>query len=346
MGLRSFRFLFSLFFLVLISWPAAGCLATIGARQEHIGELSCHFLPVYFSFSLYSLLIVVGCLFYVRTVAMRVKWPLVLALSPLLFSTVFCANSLAPYVNWNKSQVLPGDQEISILHLNLWGGRNRDKESLFYLIKEKNPDLLAFCEIEDSWGKLLDDKLAKTYPHRAMFHRNGGVALFSKYPILSSQLKMHGPKCRPRWLIKARLPEGTVVSLVVAHPPTPVGAKERFIWRNEEFALYAEELQKMGPPSMLIGDLNCSPWSPYLQDLTGGAGLSQGNKGLGLSPTWPRMFIYPGAILQIDHVLMSQHFVVIKKEVLPPVGSDHLPLYVRAVLRKTTPRPGASPSCI
>lgn len=330
---------------LLASILMAVCLSmSFAGRLSRLHELTCHFMGVYFFLSLFiavSLVILrrLNALGYLRR----------LYLLPLLLCaavTMVSGYRLAPQF---KAVPAPnfggGEREISILHLNLWGGRNRNRESLFAIVDKERPDILAFCEIEASWDKLLKERLSKEYPHSALFSLNGGVALFSKFPIKSSTLRFHGPRCRPRWLVKLLIDERPV-SIIVAHSPTPVGPPERLTWRNEEFAIYARELKEMGGASMLIGDLNCTPWSPYFKDLTDAAALTGGVVGLGLLPTWPNISIFPRAILPIDHVLTNSDFYVREKKTLEPAGSDHLPLYVRTVLRKDTPSPGASGSRI
>lgn len=338
-------FLAVAFLLLLPLVLAVGLGMSFFGRLSRLNELSCHFMAVYFFLSLF-IFVLLG---WLKAAKKLPQFFSRLYLLPLLtsFAVVVVAGCrLAPLFLPDSAGVLNANRsarEVSILHLNLWGGRNRDKESLFKIIEREKPELLAFCEIEGSWGKLLKERLAAQYPHSALFSLNGGVALFSKYPFESSTLRFHGPRCRPRWLVKLRLPDfSKSVSIVVAHPPTPVGPPERLTWRNEEFAIYARELKEMGGAGMLIGDLNCSPWSPYFQELTESAALTGGVSGLGLTPTWPNIWIFPRAILPIDHVLTTDDFYVKERKTLEPAGSDHLPLYVRAVLRKVTPSPGAS----
>ena len=77
---------------------------------------------------------------------------------------------------------------------------------------------------------------------------------------------------------------------------------------------------------MVVGDLNCTPWSPHFRRLLRDAGLRDVARGRGLEPTW-----YPTSLplgIPIDHVLVSDEIGVANRELGSDLGSDHRPVRV------------------
>ena len=82
-------------------------------------------------------------------------------------------------------------------------------------------------------------------------------------------------------------------------------------------------------PTIVCGDLNCSPWSPFYRDMIKVAGLKNAAEGHCLWPTWTAFSIFLG--LPIDHVLVNSKIQVLDHRVGRNVGSDHRGLTVDVV---------------
>jgi len=126
------------------------------------------------------------------------------------------------------------------------------------------------------------------------------------------------------------------VGLMLVHPTVPIVPKSRFDARNKELTeLYPAEIKTLGDEQILLGDLNCTPWSPYFDKLLAKGHLKDSERGFGFTPSWPtKMFLFVPLrpFLPIDHVLVSQGIVVKERRLLGEVGSDHLPVLVRLKL--------------
>lgn len=123
---------------------------------------------------------------------------------------------------------------------------------------------------------------------------------------------------------------GKPLTLVVTHPLPPLAG---FVVRNLQLAHIAKARQEWGPDVIVSGDLNISSWSPYFQDLVRESGLRDSQLGFGVQPSWPAGLL-PVMRIPIDHVLVSENFVVLKRELGPDIGSDHLPVYVELGLKE------------
>jgi endonuclease/exonuclease/phosphatase (EEP) superfamily protein YafD len=90
----------------------------------------------------------------------------------------------------------------------------------------------------------------------------------------------------------------------------------------------------MPNPKILIGDLNCGPWSPAFSNLLSG-GLHDSEQGFGPQPSWPARTgrvvenIPIPPLIPIDHVLVSDDICVVQRQTGPPMQSDHVPVFVR-----------------
>ena len=83
-------------------------------------------------------------------------------------------------------------------------------------------------------------------------------------------------------------------------------------------------VQKNNQPTIIVGDFNITPWSPYFNDFIQRSELLDTRKGLGVYPTWPKQ-IFP-LMIPIDHGLVSSDIKLHSFNRGPNFGSDHLPL--------------------
>ena len=243
-----------------------------------------------------------------------------------LFALFAVANAV-PVVDLYLPSAQPQSdgETLSVLQFNLWGGRNRNYQAVVDTINHYSPDVVGFSEVTASWEQKLTQALPQ-YKYKTFETRFGGIGILSKLPIKRSEILYYGPKQRPR--IEAQLQsKSTPVGLFMIHPMVP---KDRYAERNGELALVAERAGACKAPLILIGDLNCSSWSAYFEDLQRVAHLKDTQKGFGFMPTWLTFLRVP--FLAIDHCLVTEDIAVQKRYVGPNMGSDHLPVYVELKL--------------
>jgi endonuclease/exonuclease/phosphatase (EEP) superfamily protein YafD len=83
--------------------------------------------------------------------------------------------------------------------------------------------------------------------------------------------------------------------------------------------------------SMIVGDLNASPWQPAFRRLTSSRWRDAADVvGQGLRPTWPSWAPLP--IVPVDHVLVTPDLGVSGADTTNIVGSSHRALIVTLVL--------------
>ena len=256
-----------------------------------------------------------------RVVAVGVCALALLHLLPVLF-----------YLVPRGSPDLDGAPRLRVLQLNVHT-TNRRHAAVERLVRETRPDLLALLEVNERWLAALSG-LHPYYPHRIGRPQedNFGIALFSRFPIDDLRLlPLHDERM---YMITGRFSLGhPPVTIALAHLAPPSSAALAALRNRQLDALSQLTGGDSVTETLLLGDLNTTPWSPFHARLERSAGLRNGARGLGLYPTWPAGFL--PLRIPIYHFLLSPGLRVASLELGPEVGSDHLP-----VLLEIAPGPG------
>ncbi|MBX9687164.1 MAG: endonuclease/exonuclease/phosphatase family protein [Candidatus Obscuribacterales bacterium] len=242
-----------------------------------------------------------------------------------LLSLLVNSFAMLPYL---LPQSNPEGKSISLLTMNIWGGKNRKLSETVALIRALDPDLVCINEINKPWKRALK-KLLPDYPFRVDDPNSDDAAIFSKLPI--QQLI---PKENP-WLkrfgVSATFKIGKQDILIIAvHPPAPSTYK-KWMTRNLEYQQLINDVHSARMPVIIIGDLNSTPWSPYFRELLEKTGLQDSAIGKGIQPSYSTQYFLP--LVPIDHCLSSHNLVTTKRILGPALGSDHLPVYLELQLR-------------
>ncbi|TWT56833.1 hypothetical protein KOR42_01880 [Thalassoglobus neptunius] len=153
------------------------------------------------------------------------------------------------------------------------------------------------------------------------------MAVFSRVPFVDSGFHHVGQSVRPVFRGQLQLAD-ELIGILGFHvlPPTrSAGAKSR----NEDLVAIAQIAEESPHPMIVLGDMNCSPWSPYFRDVCRTGKLRDARIGFEISGTWPAG--NPIVRLPIDHILVSPEFSVTSFSNCNNISSEHLP--VLATLR-------------
>jgi len=218
----------------------------------------------------------------------------------------------------------PTGKPIRAMLMNI-NAANGNTEQVLGAIRNADPDLLLLEEVTPKWAAELA-VLNSDYPHRIAEPQVGcfGIMLLSKVPLEHGEVIEMGTSNVPSILAEAHFSQG-VVSIIGTHPLPPIGA-ERSLHRNNQLKELSKYAMWKDRPTLLIGDLNVSPWSPYFRDLLAESGLKNSMKGFGFQPSWPsdnRFLRIP-----LDHVLHSPDIIIHNRVIGGDVGSDHFPVIV------------------
>ena len=213
----------------------------------------------------------------------------------------------------------------STLTVSAWNvhSSNDTREPGMNWLKASRADFLLLTEVNPGWGKAVASATSG-WPYQVREIRPGsaGICLFSRWPLSAPDPRGISPEEPHPWIhCTATTPRG-VVRLIGMHPRTPRGG-ERFDQRNHLLDVAASLAAESSEPVILLGDLNCTPFSPWFARLLESGGLRDAAVGFGLTPTW-RGGLW---LLPIDHVLVSVNLRVSDWQVgEDALGSDHWPV--------------------
>ncbi len=302
---------------MLLALAAATALAE-SARLGWLPELAAHFRPQY----VLALVVLAAAALALGRRALAVGALLVLA--PNLWSA-------GPYLlPW----VMPGpaaSPSVSgplLLSLNLLY-RNTDHQDVRAYLERVQPDVLVLAELTPDWLRALEPALA-TYPYQLAVNQRGpwGLGVFSRFPLRNPQGTDLGLPGSFNVITMVDFPGGPVqlTAVHLASPTSPQHAARR----NLQLDRLAGLLRAQPPalPRLLVGDLNVTPFSPYMHDLLERTGMQDARRERGgLLGTWPSWM--PLLQVAIDHCIVDPGLAVASVERGPALGSDHYPLVIR-----------------
>ena len=214
--------------------------------------------------------------------------------------------------------------------------RNESKQAVVDYLQETSPDVFVLLEVDDRWSEAIRAALLDEWPHQTHHPRgdNFGVLLCSKQKPTREGISYYGNEQLPTVEAVIAQANGREVRFIGTHTLPPMDQRN---WRSRNVQLQdiADSIRQseLRSTTLLAGDLNCSPWSPFFKSLKSQSGLRDSSVGFGLRPTWyaARFFL---TALPIDHVLYGDDLVIRDRVVGPNLGSDHRAVMVDVSMRK------------
>lgn len=285
-------------------------LLGFAGSASHWLELTSHFRPHY------AAVLLLGGL----QLAWKREW---WRLAPVFVCFLVSAWSIAPW--YMPTATPPSQPALRILLANVLT-TNTEYQRLLELVELEQPDVLVLLETDARWLEALTP-LETIYPSQLTVPRgdNFGIAVLSKLPILDLHIVDYGANVPS--IVGTLTFNDQPVQLIATHPLAPIGAEYSEL-RNEQLTAVAKS---SSGPTIVIGDLNTTMWSPHHARFEADSGLHNVRRGFGILPTWP---VGLGPLrIPLDHCLVSGDFQASDVRVGPSIGSDHLPLIVDLVSR-------------
>ncbi|HEY8931711.1 MAG TPA: endonuclease/exonuclease/phosphatase family protein [Rariglobus sp.] len=288
------------------------CLLTLAAfagERHWLLEITTHFRPHY----------ALALLIYAAIYAWGRRFRL-----GVVFAVFAVANVVVLLPRFAPHATVPdGAPQLKLLLFNVHTP-NRDYPALLKLITDEQPDVVVLMEVNDTWIAALAP-LEKTHPFTRKVSRsdNFGIALYSRLPLNDARTLYLSPAEVPSLRATVTLDGNLPITLLATHP-LPPGDAENTLLRDLQLGAIARWSSSTTSPAVVIGDLNCAPWSPAFRRL-----LSEGvliDTGRGITPTWP---VEPWILrIPLDHCLVTSTLVAKEHRVGPDIGSDHFPIIV------------------
>jgi len=295
-------------------------LFAFAARYSWAADLCCQFRV-----QLLFFLVPAAIIYWIWRRGQFAWWVLLCAVANLI--------PLLPYLIPTTTPGTSADAVVTrVMLLNLLKGNSHYDEVVNYVL-ENDPDIFFALESDHEWTEGLQP-IQQAYPHRHIIDDRGtsSIAVYSQIPFDSIVVRPSTRHKLPSFDIKLSI-DGQPIQFVATHPYVPL-TEETARMRNEqltELGQWADQNQSR----ILIGDYNCTPWSPHFTDLLKQANVTPAGYGRGLRPTWYRRARAYGALrqtwlfaLKLDHVLLSDDLAVVDHQIGPCLGSDHRPVTV------------------
>lgn len=281
-------------------------------------------------------ILAVGLLTLLGLLLIKSEWTLFreLLLVGLIAAVAYQLKMVLPYTPiWKKQvkhvakQQLNESQQISLLVANVLTPNNK-YELLLQHIYQLQPDIVLTLESDELWQKALQP-IEQEYRYKVAVPLNNlyGMHLYSRLPLLESEIKFILSDEIPSIHACLELRSGVQVQLYCLHPkpPSPTEAKDSTL-RDAELLIVGDQIKDLDESCIVMGDLNDVAWSRTTR-------LFQRISGL-LDPRVGRYFMntfhadYPLLRWSLDHIFHSTDFGLVEMKRLSHIGSDHFPIYV------------------
>lgn len=288
------------------------------ATQFWLCELATHFTPFY---ALVAALCALGL-----ALARAGRWCVVAA---ALF--LWNAYPVVLFLFDAPATSAEGKQRFTVFHLNVGAGHDEPRRIVSHVRRNaKTIDVVILIEatldFEPALAELKDD-----YPYQITHLENSpfGMALASKHPIDYGAVSFKPAGRYAHIEATLKLPgRGVPLALYAVHPPPPISGELAHA-RNAKLAHIAAlaAAQPQATP-MVVGDFNVTPWSPYFVRFAKASSLVPARNPRRFDHTWPVTFNNAHLGLAIDHSFAHPALPLVKREIGPDLGSDHLPVTV------------------
>lgn len=276
----------------------------------------------------------------------RWKWTLFAA---VIAALTWQASHFVPYFRpWPKQvksvENCSAGRQISLMNANVLQ-TNKDYDRLIKLVEQRNPDVLLLLETSPDWEQAVKP-LMERYPFRLseVIPNTYGIMLMSHLPMQGSIQHILQPAI-PSAHVRLRLPGGDEVTLHALHPEPPWPGDDSGE-RDAELVTVGRRVRDEGRAAIIMGDLNDVAWSRTSRLFRDVGGMGDPRIGRGFYPTFNAN--YPLLRWPLDHLFVSPHFQLMQIDLLPDIGSDHLPIFFRLCLKEDPSRrkvdPSAAPS--
>jgi endonuclease/exonuclease/phosphatase (EEP) superfamily protein YafD len=235
------------------------------------------------------------------------------------------------YISNTPSSAPSNPVSLKVATYNIWGG-NKDLLSFNTWLRTYQPDVIAIEEI--SPDQIFNtETLIDLYPYSTLSLNPKDVLIISRLPILAQKRILAPDGKREIIYVRLATPQGPV-DVYALHAET-VHSFDQWSRRNEYLSLAATVIDPNGPPTLVMGDFNASPWNRFYTGLVTTAKLHAQPR---LFPPVTRLLGYRmgrpvGAT--IDHILTSEGNQLSGCRTAATMGSDHFPVICDLSLKAT-----------
>lgn len=225
-----------------------------------------------------------------------------------------------------EPQAAPAAKPLKVMTFNVMGN-NDNHVAVIEHILNVDPDIVCLLETGDDWRLSLEPLRVK-YPYRVEELGAGyfSIACYTRLPLTSSQIRRFPPWGLPSVILNMDH-LGTPLTFIGAHPLPPMGEEDATVWRDILSQL-GDLVAGIEGNVIVGGDLNATPWCHGMRLLREKSGLGFHS----VDPVWPPTWgLHLPMMIPIDQILLKGSFIIQKRHIGPPMGSDHRSVMVELV---------------
>jgi endonuclease/exonuclease/phosphatase (EEP) superfamily protein YafD len=221
----------------------------------------------------------------------------------------------------------PGPRTLRLVIVNVFM-QNRRVDRLKDIIQAQDPDLVLAVETDEWWC----GQLAGLLPHHPCrvahpLPNTYGMMLLSRLELVDPEVRFLLKPDIPSIRTGVRLRSGDVIMLYGLHPepPSPTEAATS-LPREAELVMAGREIAESDRPTLVAGDLNDVAWSHTSRLFRRIARMLDPRTGRGAYNTFHARYWF--LRWPLDHLFVSDSFLVRRLQRLPAFGSDHFPIFI------------------
>lgn len=242
---------------------------------------------------------------------------------------------IAPYWIPGPSLAIPPDSQHLIVMTANVRTQNEQHREFMDEVRRQDPDVLAIIEVSTRWENELAPLIAE-YPYQHQTRIPGdtryGVMILSRLPLTPKPLPLAFRESYFRCAAAEVHSDAGDILLLAPHPMPPTGFGATRL-RDLQLGLANEFVRTHTTDhTIVMGDLNATPWSHGYRTMTEGTTLRNTRLGAGMRNSWPS-FLPEFMQIPIDHILVSENIDVRYAAVGADIGSDHLPVISSLIVR-------------
>ena len=209
---------------------------------------------------------------------------------------------------------------------------NKNSQDLIEQVHQNDPDILVTLE-SDVWWQSQLDILEDDYPYTVKCPLDNlyGMHVYSKFPLMNSQIEFLVEDDRPSIHALILMPSGHQVRVHFLHPAPPSPTENlKSSERDAELIIVAKSVADAKIPIIVTGDLNDVAWSETTRLFRKISGLLDPRIGRGMFNTFHADYWF--LRWPLDHIFHIHHFTLHKINRLEKFGSDHFALLTELVI--------------
>ncbi|MGV3663939.1 MAG: endonuclease/exonuclease/phosphatase family protein [Prosthecobacter sp.] len=220
----------------------------------------------------------------------------------------------------------PAGKPLKVLVFNVLAVNDNHVAAIDHVLNV-DADIVCLPEAREDW-RLSLEPLRVRYPYRVEELGDGdfSIACYTRLPLKSSEVRRFPPWRLPTILLNLDY-LGTPITFIGTHPMPPMTGERAAGWR-EQLGQIGALVAGIDGDVIVGGDLNATPWCHGMRLLCGKSGLGFHSFDPVWVPTWGR---HLPVMIPIDHVLTKGSFIIRKRHIGPPMGSDHRSVMVELV---------------